>query len=292
MISAPSPARRALVVGADGLIGRALAEHLRAHAIDVTETTRRIDTIGPQREVLDLGQSISHWQPPQALETAYICAAATQIKYCEDNVEETIKINVSNMLELVEKLIAKNIFTLCLSTSRICPTPGRPLPPDQYTQQKIAAERALLALGDRVAIVRLTKVFAADTPMVKQWQDSLEKGQVIHPFSDMTIAPLSAEFVARAMHRIGDLKMSGVTNLSASKAISYADMTRHMGRKIGANEGLVQPTTCATAGLSPEVTGATSILETSRMESELGLLAPDPFDEIDKTFNFQRRQES
>jgi len=292
MISASSPARKALVVGADGLIGKVLSEHLRAHAIEVTETTRRNDTIGRQRVVLDLGQPLSHWEPPQAIETAYICAAATQIKYCEDNVEEATKINVSNMLELVEKLIAKNIFTLCLSTSRVCPIPERPLPPDQYTQQKIAAERALLALGDRVAIVRLTKVFAADTPMVKQWQDNLEKGQVIHPFSDMTIAPLSAEFVAQALRRIGDLKMSGVTNLSASKAISYADMTRHMARKIGASEDLVQPTTCAAAGLSPAVTGAASILETARMESELGLSAPDPFDEIDKTFNFQRRQES
>jgi len=292
MTSASSPTRQALVVGADGLIGRTLSEYLRAQAIEVTETTRRNDAIGRHRVILDLSQPISHWEPPHAVETAYICAAATQIKYCEDNVEETIKINVSNMLELVKKLIAKNIFTLCLSSSRVCPPPGRPLPPDQYTQQKITAERALLALGDGVAIVRLTKVFTADTPMVKQWQDSLAKDQVIHPFSDMTIAPLSAEFVAQALHRIGDLKLSGVTNLSASKAISYADMTRHMARKIGASEDLVQPTTCAAAGLSPEVTGATSILETARMESELGLLAPDPFDEIDKTFNFQRRQES
>lgn len=289
MISPPSSTRRALVVGADGLVGRTLSEHLRAHAIEVTETTRRNDTIGPQRVILDLGQSIARWEPPQTVETAYICAAATQIKYCEDNVEETIKINVSNMLELVKKLISKNTFTLCLSTSRACQIPGRPLPPDQYTQQKIAAERALLALGDRVAIVRLTKVFAADTPMVKQWQDSLARGQVIHPFSDMTIAPLSAEFVAQALQRIGDLKMSGVTNLSASRAISYADLTHHIARKIGASEDLVQPTTCAAAGLSPEVTGAASILETARMEGELGLPAPDPFDEIDKTFSFQRR---
>lgn len=281
---------RALVIGADGLIGRALCLSLRAGGHQAVETTRRERQNAPHRLFLDLAQPLAGWRPPPDMDCAYICAAATDIGRCRDKPAETALVNVSATVELAEKLVAENIFTVFLSTSRVFGAggePGRaednPAPVDQYARQKAAAEKALLGLGDGVAVVRLTKVLDPALPLVRGWMDRLAAGEAIHPFSDMTLAPLGPPFVALALERIGRGKMAGIFHLSGARAISYADMAGHIARRMGAPEGLVRPVPAAGEWLP-----AAAHLDCARMETELATAGPDPFAVIDEVFGLKQ----
>lgn len=270
----------ALVVGADGLIGKTLSAHLRADGHGVIETTRRRDRLGADRVALDLARPLSDWSPPRPPDTAYICAGVAAIKDCQDNPEETSKINVFNTLALINKLVTDNAFVVFLSTSGAASSAQ-----DAYTRQKIEVEQALLSMGDKVAIVRLAKVFSPQAPLIQQWLECLAGGQEIYPFDDLTLAPLSAQFVARGLAIIGRDKLSGITSFSAARPITYADMARHMARRIGVSENLVRPK----AGPSQAAQSVTQP-NTQRMETLLGLAPPDPFDQIDITFGWPQDQ--
>lgn len=285
----------ALVVGADGLIGRTLTISLRANGLEVIETTRRKTRLGPDRVSLDLAEPTTDWAPPRPVEIAYICAAATEIKHCQENAEATARINVSHTFDLVRNLNSQNVFTVFLSTSGVYAGTTEPRGPDdlptpvhEYARQKAGAERALAALGDGVAIVRLTKVFDATAPLFREWRENLTKGQVIHPFSDMTVSPLSTEFIALALERIGRDRLPGITQISGAKAITYAEIAHHIAGRMGVGEDLVQPILSSDAGIPAEWIQAATVLETRRMETELRLAPPDPFDVIDKILGLQQ----
>ena len=277
-------------MGADGLIGNSLSSHLKKNGASVLGTTRRHDLIGADRMYLDLTEFDADWTAQLPLELAYICAAATGIKNCQDNPDKTAKINVINTLKVIKTLVLKDIFTVFLSTCRASMPEGSIIGTDAYTRQKIVVERALLSMGDNVAIVRLAKVFAPETPLIQDWRDALAKGKVIHPFSDITVSPLSVAFVTSALEIIGNKRLTGITELSAANEISYAQIAYHLANFMGVDDALVQPTLSSDASISSDITQATTILDTQGMVAKLGLSPPDPFDEIDNTFGLSRRK--
>lgn len=71
-----------LIVGVDGLTGRALRTHLVHHGESVIETTRRLNTVSKRRIFLDLTEDVSNWYPPCHVSVAYLCAAVTPLEKC------------------------------------------------------------------------------------------------------------------------------------------------------------------------------------------------------------------
>ena len=76
------------------------------------------------------------------------------------------------------------------------------------------AERALLALGSGVAVVRLTKVLAAELPLIGRWVEALKAGKPVEAFTDLICAPMPVDFVAEALARIGAQQKGGLFHLS------------------------------------------------------------------------------
>lgn len=272
----------ALVIGKDGLIGAALCAHLLSQGTPVWATSRRSDRKVPETLYLDLAHPVSDFPMPQALTNAFFCAGATGLKYCEEHTEESRTVNVTHTLELASRLVEAGVFTVYLSTSRTKAD-------DAYTEQKLEAERGFLSFGENAAVVKLSKVFAPDTPLIQGWMNSLKRGNVIEPFSDMEVAPLSADFVAGALATVAVGRHSGVINLGPMKSVSYAELARHLATRLGGKFDLVRPVTAARRGIEIDLAMNDDL---RRMETELGIPAPDPYDEFDRTFGLLREEKS
>lgn len=271
----------ALVVGSNGLIGAALLAKLSASGYAATGTTRRVPAASGMIP-LDLGTAPASWTIPAGIQIAFLCAGITRIDDCRKDPSSSAHINVDALGTLAEKLAAQGTFVVFLSTSQvfsgteILPSAETPLSPaTEYGRQKAAAEARILRLGTRAAVVRITKVSETLVPLFSRWEEALRRGEEIHPFSDMSAAPVPLSLVLDALIRVGEGRLSGVTQVSANRDISYADMAGLVAQCVNAGAELVRPVRARDSGLDLEAVPEHTALDTSRLRG-LGLQAPDP----------------
>jgi dTDP-4-dehydrorhamnose reductase len=275
-----------LVVGGDGLIGRALVRRLAADGSAVLATTRRRGCAGPQRPHLELAQDPANWTPPEPVSVAFLLAAsANQLSCCADPAASR-RINVDHTAALARQLVSLGTFVVFTSTNLVFdgeqahyPTSAAPHPTSEYGRQKAEAEQALLALGPRVAVVRLTKVLAAEMPLIGGWVEALKARRRVEAFTDLICAPMPVDFVAEALARIGAQQKGGLFHLSGADEVSYADLARALARRLGVDGGLVHSTTSVAAGVKLQSLPKHSSLDAHEV-AELLALSPPRLDAV------------
>lgn len=267
-----------LVVGGDGLIGAALARHL-ARSGPVLSTTRR-HAAGPMRPFVDLAEaSTIPPLPPGA--TAWLLAAVTNQAACRADPVSTRRINVEHVADLARTLVGGGAFVAFASTNLVfdgtrpfCPAAAALSPIGIYGRQKAEAETRLLALGPSVAIVRLSKILTAATPLIAGWIAALKAGRPIAPLSDLICAPIPLGFAVDALVRVGESRRGGIFQLSGAQDVSYADLAFALARRLGVDSSLVRPTTSAAAGIHLEAAPRYASLDASRVAREFALTPP------------------
>ncbi len=280
-------AETVLVVGADGMIGRALAERLAVRGRHVVCTTL-VPT--PGAVVLDLARDAAEWAPPPAA-TAYLCAAVTSQDQCRAEPAKSRGVNVEGTLALAEKLVRQGTHVVFPSTNLVLDgrTPHQPAdapyaPQTEYGRQKAEAEQRLRRLPG-TCVVRFTKVLGRATPLLLGWIAALREGQPIRPFSDMLLAPVPLDFAVEALLKVAARRAEGVVQVSAEKDITYAEAARFVadclhvplsvsGRGAGGEGGLVQPVAVADSGIAIEYVPNHTTLDTTRLQHEFGLVPP------------------
>lgn len=281
----------ALIIGADGTIGRFLSEFLSAREISTWVTTRHSSKISHQRVFLDLAQDYSTWHlPNSSIRTAIICAAITSQKACEDNYEESYNINVRATVELARQLINSGVFVIFLSTnlvfdgSKSFSSPEAAVNPQTvYGRQKAETERQLLALSDRfISIIRLSKVIDKRFQLFRNWVTSLKKSQEINPFHDLYFSPISIDFVANLIFQLHQHHLNGIIQVSATEDISYADAAIYLAQKLYIDTSFVKPISCQTVGITNSSRFTT--MDSQRIK-ELGLAPPSVWNTLDKVFD-------
>src|SRR5690242_18216923 len=107
-----------LVVGGDGLIGKALVSFLERDGRRPWKTTRRPGKLTERTITLDLTKAPTL---PSTLHpvVTFICAGITSVEKCEISPQETQTINVDNTLKLVDVLIARGSQVVYLSTNMV-----------------------------------------------------------------------------------------------------------------------------------------------------------------------------
>lgn len=272
-----------LVIGADGMIGRALAARLARDGYNVIGTSR---TPSPGMIALDLARETAEWSTPPA-NVAFLCAAVTSQERCRNEPASSRAVNVDATVELAEKLAQQGthvIFpstNLVLSGERPYQTADNPYTPQtEYARQKADAEKCLRQLPG-TCIVRLTKVFSRSAPLLRGWCESLLKGQPIHPFADMPMAPVPLDFAVQALVAIAAAQATGIVQVSAAEDITYAAAARFVVKRLGAAEDLVQPVTVAESGAPIEYVPRHATLDSARLQTEFGFKPPCPRDAIE-----------
>ena len=269
-----------LIIGANGLIGKSLSRSFASQMIPHCMTSRHP---GPGCIGLDLADDSEIWKlPVEPIDTAFFCAAQTSSKSCEEDPLQSAHINVENTVKLAHRLLDAGAFVIFPSTNLVFDgskpffiPDDAPNPTTEYGRQKARAERALLNLSRNVAVVRLTKVVHPGMALFRSWAESLQKGDVIHPFSDLLLSPISLDFTVSALERIASRKPSGITQLSGDRDISYEDCARVLAKWLNASEKLIQPVN------APSGRMGFSTLNMDRAAHELDLQVPSALETID-----------
>ena len=241
--SKPLPAD-ILVVGGDGLIGHALVDRFRSMAMPVRYTSRRQNPRATDFIYLDLAQSPKIDYSPSVV---FICAGVTDLRLCEKAPFETRRINVDATLDLAAKLYAGGSTVVYLSSHAVfdgsvpyAPTNEPVRPTTEYGWQKAKVEQGILAMGGRTAVVRMPKVVSCKVPLFAQWLSCLSNGCEINPLSDLSLSPISLNYLTAAL--AAD-HLSGIVHLSGVSQVTYVEFALELAKALGVSRSLVRPTT-------------------------------------------------
>ncbi len=277
-----------LIVGSDSLIGRTLVEQLRHAGARIYGTTRRSESVDESNLYLDLAEDVSGVKYPEQIDAAVICAGVTKLEACRRDPSTTARINVQAVSAIANKLAEMGARVIYLSSNAVFDgTRPQRLPDDtlspvtEYGRQKAEAERQLSALGEAVTIVRLTKVLEPRAGLLTRWAQTLGRGETIHPFEDMVMAPVPLDFACNVLRRLIASRLPGIVQVSGERDVTYAEVARHIARSVGAMSELVEPINSKEAGVPPESVPAHTTLDTTRLRVELGLEPPSVWTTID-----------
>ena len=274
-----------LVVGADGQIGRSLADRLSGQGRTVVRTMLQADG---DALPLDLSRDAAGWVPPRRISVAYLCAAVTSIDYCRQHPAEAYAVNVRGTMAVARRLAEQQALVVFLSSNLVFDGSAQFEKPDaprrpgcEYGRHKAEVEEQLLLMRQQSCIVRFTKVLGLGMPLLAKWRGALQQKQPIHPFSDMVMAPVPLTFAVDVLRRVGEVRRTGVVQVSASQDVTYEQVARHLAKRIGADEGLVKAVRAADSGLDLGHVPAHTTLDTTVLREELGMVPPDVWQTID-----------
>jgi len=279
-----------LIIGGDSEIGSA-ARHRLAEAGDKVAVTTRRAGGDASRILLDLSTPPCAWPVPPGIQSACLCAAIARLGDCAADPIGSARINVEHSVALVELLVARGIHVLFLSTNQVFDgtaphvTPATPTAPvSEYGRQKARTEAALLALqrqGAPIGILRLAKVVSPGIALLRGWAENLKAGRPIQAFADMMMAPTPVALVASAIEALLHTRAQGIYQLTGPQDVSYAEIGRHIAKRVGAPSRLVEPVTAASAGMPEGTTPRHSTMDSSRLDQRFGIRVPGPWQVID-----------
>jgi dTDP-4-dehydrorhamnose reductase len=244
--SSDSVTDRVLIVGGDGLIGRSLRAR-SAQAAKPALATVLVEQPVPGNSV-HFDMMRDPWPALPDCRAAILCAAIANQEQCRRDPAGTRELNVVRTLRLARQLAARGTFVVFISSNQVfdgnrplC-QPDQPVSPrTEYGRQKAEAEAGLLQLGEQSAIVRLTKVFFSQLPILQKWHASLSAGQPITPFSNYLCSPVPLDCVTECIWQVAERALSGIWQVSTNEDVSYADIALALGRCRGLDSSLIHP---------------------------------------------------
>lgn len=254
--------RRALIIGASGLVAPALARKLRELGWQTIHTARTgsdhisFDLAKPDLSVL-----------PRDVEAVFLIAADTSLRRCEDDPAGTERINVRTPGEIARHYASAGAHILTLSTSLVFdgstafPGPSalrRPL--CVYGRQKAYLEDILTGLPTPAAILRTTKIVESLAPLTSQWSRDLRAGKSVRPFADLVCSPVSLARIVDILSHCAHHRLSGTFQHGGDRDIDYAAIARALCRRMRAAEDLIDPCRSAELPTPPVIIPAHSTL--------------------------------
>jgi dTDP-4-dehydrorhamnose reductase len=280
-----------LIVGVNSEIGSATANLIRARGGKVLATTRRPVASADQVR-LDFDAPIERFMIPEGVRCACIFAAVARLAACEADPVGSTRINVTQTIALVDRLAARRVYTLFLSTNQVfsgdrphVPADAAFSPISEYGRQKAETERMLaarMAGGAPIGVLRLAKVVSPDMALVAAWKRELAAGRSIRAFGDMTMAPTPIDTVATSIVRLMEDRLPVVAQLTGPRDVTYAEVGYLLAAKAGVDPRLVEPVTALESGVPKGSTPPNTTLDSSYLASRYGLTVPDAFEVIGK----------
>jgi dTDP-4-dehydrorhamnose reductase len=222
-----------LVVGGDSLVGSAIHAHCGKSGIAVEISSRRPGTKG---HFLDLRDPDFAALERTSYGFAFVCAAVTDMRVCQEDPALTRQVNVANTIELMRRLAGRGTHLLFLSSSQVfdgeTAAPAEDAatcPKNEYGAQKLAVEQAIERYELPAAILRPTKILASHPVGVfKAWFETLAKGKAIQAATNMALSPVMVDDVARAAGLLAGGRHRGIWHLGASDEMTYFEAARLM----------------------------------------------------------------
>ncbi len=248
-----------LIIGIDGLIGKALWSFFKEHSIQVVGTCRqknRTDALYFDLEHSDpeslcpLADSITH---------VLIPAAIPNIAECERNPDKTSLCNVTKTVQLAQYCWARGIKTVLFSTDYVFDgisgnysEADLPNPLNEYGRQKAELEKQALACPPEMSLIlRLTKVYNVEKPgvgLLEEMKLKLRQGETIRAAKDQIFSPVYLEDVIQGIYTLMLRQAHGVYHLGGPESWSRYDLACSIAKSIQAPLSLVEPISLSNLG--------------------------------------------
>lgn len=273
---------RILVIGSDSMIGRELISYLTNAGEDVIGTTRRKEKVSEKNLFLDLSQNSKGWPSPESVKVAIICAGITKVAECQRDPKRTKRINTDGIIRLIRSLVIDKTFIIYLSTSQVFDgskpfrKPDDPLSPiTEYGRQRAEVEAQIGQWKESVAIIRSTKIFDKQVPLFQEWVRKMRLGKVIHPFSDMTVAPIPIETMISLLRIIIEKQTTGVYQISGNRDIFYHEAAYMGAELLNLDKKLIQPVLSSQSIEYTENVVKFTSLKTDKIRDTFGIEPPN-----------------
>lgn len=284
---------RFVVIGANGAIGSSLMRRLRVDAIEAVGSTRRESLDSRDQFRLDLADEPSTFDLP-GCDVLVLTAAMTRLADCRADPTAAQRINVLAPVQLAEIALRRGGFVIFLSTNQVFDgskagfrSDDAVNPRSVYGGLKAEAERVLRSLGDRVAIVRLSKTIGTHLRLFKDWQESLSAARQIEAFTDLVMAPLSIDKVVAGIEVIGMARAGGVWHLGGRQDISYFEAARHLAGRLDVAQSLVRAASAAAKGIPAEERPSHTVLDPGDIDEVIGFKISDALCELNIGLGFE-----
>jgi dTDP-4-dehydrorhamnose reductase len=242
---------KVLVIGASGLVGRALMRVLTTSQTDAVGTCARFP--GPGLEALDITSStqvracVERHRPA----TIFLTAALTHVDYCEDHPDEAFAINVEGPRAVAEAARALDAQLVFYSTEYVFDGKAGPYdeeapaaPLSVYGRTKLAAERAIRETVDRALTLRTAVVFGWDTNsknFAMQVYHKVRAGEQMTIPMDQFGNPTLREYLAEMSLALAQRGVLGIVNVVGKDLIARSEFARALVKLYGGSSDLVVP---------------------------------------------------
>ena len=147
-------------------------------------------------------------------------------------------------------------------------------PITEYGKQRADVESHLSCFADSVTILRATKVVGSTVPLFREWSARLRANKSIHPFSDMTLAPIPLKYVVSVLKMIIDRRTNGMFQLSGDRDLSYKEVAFMEAEYLGLKTELIQPIMASQYDGYKEPVIKYTTLDMERLKNLFGIIPP------------------
>lgn len=219
---------RILIVGATGLIGSAVSELLQNSNVPFLGTSRAPNSLNAKYfDLADSNSEINFLEFSDVI----ICAGIAG-KNVEIDLNQSHKVNVQGTIKLIDSAYKAGCSITFISSSSVFSAAQQgasednvPEPATIYGKQKKTIEDYLLSLDHHstsIRIIRPTKVLSINHGILQSWRT---KGQ-ISANSAVSIAPISADFLAKFLLSLLQRQEYGIHHISGEELINYEEFAK------------------------------------------------------------------
>lgn len=232
-----------VVLGAEGMLGRAFCEHLGRE---------RVHYVALSRAGFDLGRDapaeLARFEP----ELVVNCAAYTDVDRAESERERALLINGTAVGDLAEWCSAHEVRLLHFSTDYVFdgtadepyPTHAPRAPLNVYGESKALGEQRIEESRAHALVIRTSWVFAPwGRNFVRTMADLLQTRPEVRVVSDQWGAPTFAPDLATRSWSLALQKVSGVQHVTNGPPVSWYEFARTIQELQGSAARIVPVTT-------------------------------------------------
>ena len=252
--------KKVLVTGCNGFIGSLLVNHLLTNSSYLVFGTAKESNRNPnlpsenyiELDLLDsnkIKQVLINIHPQIIIHSA----AISQVDKCENQPEICKRINEEATREIVQICKELNCRLIFFSTDFVFSGEnnretihGLPNPKSVYAKSKLNAEKLVLELGNKAAIIRPVLVYGyspvANRPNIFTWvMDSLTNEKNINVVSDQIRTPTFVNDVVKLTANIMENSLHGIFHIGGSQKFSVFEFACAIARCTGNDSNLISP---------------------------------------------------
>lgn len=280
---------RLLVVGGLSLLGQYVVPEARSRGHEVWSTSRSPQPPGEgvHRSTADLTDADSFLQAFEDSSPEYVilCAALTDVDYCEDHPTTAERTNVEGPRMVAELCRKRSARLLHISTDYVFDGEGGPYdegsegrPLSVYGLSKWSGEKAVLETHSDSAIVRMCALYGWNHARQKEnsvtWiVHKLRRGESVPLFTDQRVSPTYAHDAASMLLDLAITAETGAFHLAPADCVTRLELGELICRVFHLPHHLLQPSSLAEAHLKAKRPGH-SCLTSSRLEETLNRSIP------------------